>query len=53
MHDAAWAACGARRIDDPVVIGKATAEMAELWRSAEPLPAYFEREVAPLPPPVS
>lgn len=50
-YDDTWAACGARRIDDPAVIGQASAEMAELWREAEPLPTYFEREIAPLPPP--
>lgn len=50
-YDDTWAACGARRIDDPAVIGQAVAEIAELWRKAEPLSAYFEREIAPLPPP--
>ena len=48
-----WTARGARRIDDPAVISQAAAEMAELWRQAEPLSAYFKREIAPLPPPIS
>jgi hypothetical protein len=52
-YDDQWAAHGARRIDDPVVISHAAADMAELWRQAEPLSAYFKREIAPLPPPVS
>jgi hypothetical protein len=52
-YDDRWAACGARRIDDPAVISQAAAEMAKLWRQAEPLPTYFEREIAPLPPPMS
>jgi len=52
-YDDRRAARGARRIDDPAVISQAAAEMAELWRQAEPLPTYFKREIAPLPPPMS
>jgi hypothetical protein len=52
-YDDRWAARGARRIDDPAVINQAVAEIAELWHRAEPLSAYFKREIAPLPPPVS
>jgi hypothetical protein len=52
-YDASWTACGARRINDPAVITQAATEMAELWRQAEPLPTYFKREIAPLPPPIS
>lgn len=51
-YDEGWAACGARRIDDPAVISAAAAEVAELWREAEPVPAFFKREIVPLPPPV-
>jgi hypothetical protein len=50
-YDERWAARGARRIDDPRVIRQAAAEMARLWATAEPLPEYFAREIAPLPPP--
>lgn len=52
-YDDNWTACGARRIDDPAVISEAAADMTKLWRQAEPLPAYFKREIAPLPPPAS
>ncbi|SRR5216683_2081160 len=51
--DQHWAAEGAHRIDDPVVIEQAAAEMARLWAMAEPLAAYFAREIAPLPVPAA
>lgn len=51
QYDSQWSACGARRITDRDVIQEATAEMAGLWAEAEPLTAYFAREIAPLPPP--
>jgi hypothetical protein len=47
-----WAACGARRIEDRQVIAAARTEIAHLWDRAEPLNEYFQREIAPLPPPV-
>lgn len=49
-YDDTWAACGARRIDDPVVINQARQEIAGLYEQAEPLLDYFAREIAPLPP---
>lgn len=51
-YDEHWAARGARRIEDRAVLDAATAEIAELWEQAERLDAYFQREIAPLPPPV-
>lgn len=51
QYDSQWSACGARRITDRDVIQEATAEVAGLWDKAEPLAAYFAREIAPLPPP--
>lgn len=51
QYDTRWSACGARRITDHDVIQEATAEMSRLWDRAEPLAAYFAREIAPLPPP--
>lgn len=50
-YDELWTPCGARRIDDPTVVGPVYEEIADLWTQAEPLLAYFEREIAPLPPP--
>ncbi|HUY48837.1 MAG TPA: hypothetical protein VMV92_24495 [Streptosporangiaceae bacterium] len=50
-YDDRWAACGARRIDDPEVIQEASAEIAGLWANAEPLVGYFNREIVPLPDP--
>jgi hypothetical protein len=35
-YDKDWKACGARRIDDPNIIGQVTHEIADLWESAEP-----------------
>jgi hypothetical protein len=52
-YDDKWAACGARRVDDPMVIRQAAAEMAELWRTGEPLLTYFKREIALLQPPMA
>ena len=50
-YDASWSADGARRIDDTAVIEAASAQIAELWRQAEPLADYFDRVIAPLAPP--
>lgn len=51
QYDDRWAACGARRIDDRDVMRQAAADLARLWDKAEPLAEYFNREIAPLPPP--
>ena len=53
QYDSQWSACGARRITDRDVIQQAAAEMGGLWAKAEPLAAYFAREIAQLPPPFS
>jgi hypothetical protein len=50
-NDAEGTAYGVRRIDDPQVIAEAGREVADLYANAEPLPEYFAREIAPLPPP--
>jgi hypothetical protein len=52
-YDDQWSACGARRIGDPDTIQRASAEIAGLWAEAEPLPAFFSREIVPLPPPAA
>ncbi len=50
-YDDTWAACGARRIDDPTLIGQGRQKIASLYEQGEPLLDYFTREIAPLPPP--
>lgn len=52
LYDAEGTAYGARRIDDPQVIAEAGREVASLYANAEPLPDYFAREIASLPPPI-
>jgi hypothetical protein len=52
QYDSEWRASGAKRITDRDAVQQATAEMAGLWAEAEPLAAYFAREIAILPPPV-
>jgi hypothetical protein len=52
-YDADWKAIGARRIDDPDVMRGATMEIAQLWAEGEPFVDYFDREIAPLPPPTT
>ncbi|WP_248966023.1 DUF6879 family protein [Sphaerisporangium perillae] len=42
---------GARRIEDPKVFEACRAELAELYGKGEALLSYFDREIAPLPPP--
>jgi hypothetical protein len=42
---------GARRIDDPGVIAACRQELSELFDKGEDVLAYFDREIAPLPPP--
>lgn len=51
LYDAEGTAYGARRIDDPKVIADAGREVADLYTTAEPLLNYFDRAIAPLPPP--
>jgi hypothetical protein len=51
QYDSRWSPCGATQITDRNVIQEATAEMGGLWAKGEPLPTYFAREAAPLPPP--
>ncbi|PRY00489.1 DUF6879 family protein [Allonocardiopsis opalescens] len=51
LYDESWAPCGARRIDDPEVVAGVVADIGRLYAGAEPLIEYFDREIAPLPPP--
>jgi Family of unknown function (DUF6879) len=51
LYDETGTHCGGRRIDDPSVIGACLQELTELRREGEDLLAYFNREIAPLPPP--
>lgn len=53
LYDTEGTAYGARRIDDADAIAEATREVAGLYADAEPLLDYFERVIAPLPPPAS
>ncbi|GAA2097133.1 DUF6879 family protein [Actinomadura alba] len=50
-YDAQWKPIGARRIDDVGVIGQTCEEISWLYGTGEPLLQYFDREIAPLPPP--
>jgi hypothetical protein len=50
-YDKQGTPCGARRIDDPNVVAPVHDEIAALWARGEPLMDYFEREIAPMPPP--
>jgi len=49
-YDGDWRACGARRIDEPEVMERVTAQIAGLWELAEPFWPYFRREISPLTP---
>lgn len=51
LYDDSGTLSGARRIDDPDAIDACRRELSELYGEAEDLLAYFEREIAPLPPP--
>lgn len=44
-YDDDWKACGARRIDDPLIVRQVTDEIAALWERAEPFSGYFTREI--------
>lgn len=50
-YDASAALSGGRRIDDPDVIKESRAELESLYATGEDLLDYFERAIAPLPPP--
>lgn len=50
-YDKKGTPCGARRIDDTDVVAPVQDEMAALWAQGEPLMDYFDREIAPMPPP--
>ncbi|MFB9967070.1 DUF6879 family protein [Sinosporangium siamense] len=52
QYDGNGAALGARVIEDVDVVAACRHEIGELWREAEPLADFFEREVAHLGPPV-
>ncbi len=51
IYDTTGTLRGGRRIDDPDVISACRQELAELYDKAEDLTAYFDRVIAPLPPP--
>lgn len=44
---------GAYRFDDRATIDRCVALLSDLYSIGEDLPSFFDREVAPLPPPVS
>lgn len=50
-YDAAGDHCGARRIEDTAAVSACHREIAELYAKGEDLLSYFDREIAPLPPP--
>lgn len=51
-YDGAGEPAGCRRIDEPGAVRGTAEEVAGLYERAEPLLAYVEREIDPLPPPV-
>ncbi|MDL4774521.1 DUF6879 family protein [Actinomadura xylanilytica] len=51
LYDATGTHSGGRRIDDPDVIAACRNDLAGLYNTAEDMFSYFEREIAPLPPP--
>ncbi|MEV6983206.1 DUF6879 family protein [Sphaerisporangium sp. NPDC051017] len=51
LYDDAGILAGGRRIDDQSVLDACRAQLAELYDKGENLLSYFEREIAPLPPP--
>ncbi|WP_432864433.1 DUF6879 family protein [Microbispora rosea] len=50
-YDEIGAAVGARRITDPEVVAPCLSALASLYGEGEDLLPFFDREVAPLPPP--
>lgn len=53
VYTAEGAPDGAVRYTDPAVVGSWTAYLKDLYAAAEDLTGYFDRAVAPLPPPVT
>jgi hypothetical protein len=51
LYDETGLLAGARRIDDPKILAGCRTELAELYEKGEDLLTYFDREIAPLPPP--
>jgi hypothetical protein len=51
LYDETGTHSGGRRIDDTDVIAVCHQEMTELYDKGEDLLSYFDREIAPLPPP--
>lgn len=51
-YDEIGAAVGARRITDTAVVAPCLSALASLYGEGEDLMPFFEREVAPLPPPL-
>lgn len=51
LYDATGTHSGARRIDDPAVVSSCGREISEFYEMGEDLQVYFDREIAPLPPP--
>jgi hypothetical protein len=51
LYDETGTLSGARRIDDPHVVEACRRELSEIYAKGEDLLTYFEREIAPLPPP--
>lgn len=47
-YDSMWTPDGAKRVDDPELVGQVATAVADLWERAEPFPRYFHREIAPL-----
>ncbi|MFC4586281.1 DUF6879 family protein [Sphaerisporangium corydalis] len=51
LYDEVGGHLGGRRITDPDVTGPSRAAIQELYDQGEELMSYFDREIAPLPPP--
>jgi hypothetical protein len=51
LYDANSALCGGRKIDDPEVIEACRDDIEALYSNGEEFSTFFEREIAPLPPP--
>ncbi|MBG0828961.1 hypothetical protein HS041_14395 [Planomonospora sp. ID67723] len=51
LYDRTGTLSGARRIDDPDLLGSCRAELSRLYDQGEDLLNYFDREIIPLPPP--
>ncbi len=51
LYDSDGNAAGANRFTDPVLIEETTADFDTLYGRGEPFFDFFDREIAPLPPP--